>query len=584
MKLRMSRMRVRVLGAAVALALSGGAWSRLAPASEVCHAPNLPIPDLVAGSVPTVVHDAIVLTDPGRIADLNVRLTIQHTWVGDVKVTLQHLETGTTITLLDRPENAGLPYGCMQTQATCNGDHVDAVFADEATRGPGTRCDILSTPSVAGYVRPDFALTAFDGELAAGTWQLGVSDNSCNDSGTLVAWCLQVTTHTGGPDGFGYRYADSASPTLPKPLNAFVDISTTGTKAVSAGSEGSTPIALNPPISLYGTVYNQVVMSANGYLSTSAADTGADASNDCMLPAAPDVGGGARVYALHDDLVCNDGRYQYFPSCPRPSDSGDVAGCHIFMWNDAQHAGGPAGTFDFEALIYTNGEVVIQHRAGNPELGQESTTGIQNDGASIGLTYACDQLGSVPGPRAIRIYQDTDGDGISNSVDNCPNTPNPEQADSDGDDVGDACDNCAAAANGNQADADGDGRGDACDNCAGVSNANQADGDGDGRGDACDNCPGTSNASQADSDGDGRGDSCDNCPNAANANQADSDGDGLGDACDSTTPGGPPDDGPDPSPAPGCGACGAGSSLTMGFVPLLLVLGRRSFGRRRGRR
>jgi len=35
--------------------------------------------------------------------------------------------------------------------------------------------------------------------------------------------------------------------------------------------------------------------------------------------------------------------------------------------------------------------------------------------------------------------QDTDGDGVPNDADNCPNTPNPDQADSDGDGVGDAC-------------------------------------------------------------------------------------------------------------------------------------------------
>ena len=37
---------------------------------------------------------------------------------------------------------------------------------------------------------------------------------------------------------------------------------------------------------------------------------------------------------------------------------------------------------------------------------------------------------------------DTDGDGVPDSTDNCPNTPNPTQADADGDGVGDACDAC----------------------------------------------------------------------------------------------------------------------------------------------
>lgn len=35
---------------------------------------------------------------------------------------------------------------------------------------------------------------------------------------------------------------------------------------------------------------------------------------------------------------------------------------------------------------------------------------------------------------------DTDADGIPDDVDNCPDTPNPDQADSDGDGIGDACD------------------------------------------------------------------------------------------------------------------------------------------------
>jgi hypothetical protein len=42
---------------------------------------------------------------------------------------------------------------------------------------------------------------------------------------------------------------------------------------------------------------------------------------------------------------------------------------------------------------------------------------------------------------------DSDHDGIDDSLDNCPFVPNPDQLDSDGDGVGDVCDNCVGVAN-----------------------------------------------------------------------------------------------------------------------------------------
>lgn len=143
---------------------------------------------------------------------------------------------------------------------------------------------------------------------------------------------------------------------------------------------------------------------------------------------------------------------------------------------------------------------------------------------------------------------DTDGDGINDDVDNCPDTANADQADNDGDGLGDLCDD----------DDDNDGILDDDDNCPLISNSDQADNDGDGLGDVCDedddndnvldaddNCPLTANTDQADNDVDGLGDICDddddndgvldtddNCAVIANADQLDSDGDGIGDVCD----------------------------------------------------
>lgn len=127
---------------------------------------------------------------------------------------------------------------------------------------------------------------------------------------------------------------------------------------------------------------------------------------------------------------------------------------------------------------------------------------------------------------------DTDGDGVPDTLDNCPDEPNADQVNSDGDSLGDACDNCPFGSNPSQHDQDGDGVGDPCDNCLQKANPTQANSDSDGLGDLCDNCPLLFNPQQADMDGDGVGDLCDNCQAHPNPLQEDGDADGFGDACD----------------------------------------------------
>jgi gliding motility-associated-like protein len=133
------------------------------------------------------------------------------------------------------------------------------------------------------------------------------------------------------------------------------------------------------------------------------------------------------------------------------------------------------------------------------------------------------------------VDEDSDGDGITNNLDNCPSTANADQADTDGDSIGDVCDNAPTVANANQLDTDGDGVGDVSD----------TDDDGDGVADSEDAFPLDASES-ADTDGDGIGDNADtdldndgaldavdNCLYTPNADQLDTDADGIGNVCDS---------------------------------------------------
>lgn len=92
------------------------------------------------------------------------------------------------------------------------------------------------------------------------------------------------------------------------------------------------------------------------------------------------------------------------------------------------------------------------------------------------VTAGATIYGSIGLKKAGSMPVDFDGDAVTDDLDNCDQTPNPNQLNLDGDALGDACD----------LDDDGDVVADEDDNCPAVRNADQADADADGLGDACD--------------------------------------------------------------------------------------------------
>jgi subtilisin-like proprotein convertase family protein/uncharacterized protein YvpB len=146
-----------------------------------CNNPYVNIPDKNL----TGVNDSIVLNDLRTILDINVRLDIGHSYVGDLDISLTHQESGNSLKLIDRP-------GAPASAGGCSKDNIGTILDDEITLPVENQCSD-SPAAIAGIFTPDQFLSSFDGELADGTWTLNVVDRGTGDTGTLKTWCMAVT-------------------------------------------------------------------------------------------------------------------------------------------------------------------------------------------------------------------------------------------------------------------------------------------------------------------------------------------------------------------------------------------------------
>ena len=148
-----------------------------------CSTPSLAIPD----NDPNGITNDLVIASSESLTDLDISLDVTHTYVGDLIFTIEHVDTGTTATFIDRPGYTGVGFGC-------SGDNIDVIANDEGVDGDiESQCSNLPAINgdrVGGDPPNSSLLAAFDGESIAGTWRITASDNVAQDSGTLNEWCL----------------------------------------------------------------------------------------------------------------------------------------------------------------------------------------------------------------------------------------------------------------------------------------------------------------------------------------------------------------------------------------------------------
>ncbi len=140
-----------------------------------------PIVTYVATTVPVPIPDGpfgiatsdMSITDTTAIADVNVILTIMHSFDADINIYLEG----------PNGDVARLAFGCGNS----GDNYIDTHFDDEADEDI---CD-GGAPFTGSY-RPDRPLALFDGRSIFGVWTLRVTDNYGGDTGTLQAWAMEV--------------------------------------------------------------------------------------------------------------------------------------------------------------------------------------------------------------------------------------------------------------------------------------------------------------------------------------------------------------------------------------------------------
>ncbi|MEQ1606339.1 MAG: proprotein convertase P-domain-containing protein [Pyrinomonadaceae bacterium] len=160
------------------------------------------IPDNVAAGVniPLAVGSACTVTDLNFRFDGtqsavvgNTGVGVTHSWVGDLIFKLTS-PGGTAVTFFDRP-------GVPTTAAGCNNNNLAQLILDDDGGLPSIegQCNAAGTAAAfpTGSFTPNNPLSAFDGQNAAGTWTLNVSDNAGIDTGTVNRFSLVFVCGTG---------------------------------------------------------------------------------------------------------------------------------------------------------------------------------------------------------------------------------------------------------------------------------------------------------------------------------------------------------------------------------------------------
>ena len=155
------------------------------PVIAEAHDIEIPFGVLWRGERVPVITSTIPVSQMGIVGDVDVVIDIRHSWIGDLKIELEHM---------GRREILALSPGGQVCQrdnlfrTTFDSDSSSNVYLSKSTLSPG-ECRFQSQ----GLFMPDGDLASFRGDPIQGDWKLIVTDLLLeNDNGRLVSWSLVI--------------------------------------------------------------------------------------------------------------------------------------------------------------------------------------------------------------------------------------------------------------------------------------------------------------------------------------------------------------------------------------------------------
>lgn len=200
---------------------------------------------------------------------------------------------------------------------------------------------------------------------------------------------VPAARNSGGPDTYGYSWADSRQPSG-GPVFSWVEISSLGTALAAGDDQNYGPFPLGFAMPWYGNSYNTVRVCSNGWLSFTAAET---AYANAGLPSSSTPNN--LIAPFWDDLDPTRGGTVYWWDDP-------AADRFIVEFSAVRHYSGTA-TETFQVILNGDGSVVFQYLTVNATASNSCTVGIENATGTDGLQCVMNASGFLVNNLAIRF-------------------------------------------------------------------------------------------------------------------------------------------------------------------------------------